>query len=97
MKLDKLHKRISSLEEASGGRCPRCRASRARAETMSDEEMDRLIANPEAYVGTHDRDLPEPSPGCKECHKYDSWSDAELDVELARFKEIWETVRLHPT
>ena len=97
MKLDKLDKRISSLEEASGCRCPRCRAGRTRAEAMSDEEMDRFITNPEAYVGIHDRDLPEPSPGCKECHRYDAWSDAELDAELARLKEIWEMGRLYPT
>lgn len=97
MKLDKLHKRISSLEGTSGGRCPRCRANRAHAKTMSDEEMDLFIANPEAYVGTHDRDLPEPSPGCKECHKYDAWSDDELDAELARLKKIWEMGRLYPT
>ena len=93
MKLDKLDKRISSLEEVSGGRCPRCRA---RVEATSDEEMDRFIANPEAYVGTHDRDLPEPSPGCKKCHKYDDWSEDELDAELTRLKEIWETTRLLP-
>ena len=97
MKLDKLVKRISSLEEASGGLCPRCQVSRDRAETLSDEEIDRFIANPDTYVRTHDRDLPEPSPGCKVCHKYDSWSEAELDAELARLKGIWAMVRLHPT
>jgi len=96
MKLDKLDKRISSLEEASGGRCPRCLPSRGRAGVMSDEEMDLFFANPEGYVGTHDRDLPAPSPGCKECHKYDAWSDAEIDAELARLREIWEMGRLYP-
>lgn len=96
LKLDKLHKRISSLEEASGGCCPRCLARRASAEAMSDEDMDLFIANPEAYVGTCDRDLPEPCPGCKECHKYDAWSEAEIDAELARLKEIWEMGRLYP-
>jgi hypothetical protein len=64
---------------------------------MSDEEMDLFIANPEAYAGIRYRDLPEPSPGCKECHKYDAWSEAKIDADLARLKEIWEMGRLYPT
>lgn len=58
--------------------------------------MDLFIANPETYVGSHYRDPPEPSPGGKVFHKYDSWSEAELDAELARLKRIWEMVRLQP-
>ncbi len=84
MKLGTINKRISSLEEAECGVCPRCQALAA----MSLQEIDLHLADLKA--GQYCKDLPESSPSCKKCHKYDGMTEAELDAELARLRAILE-------
>ena len=84
MKLETIDKRLSSLEEAGGGCCPRCKALAA----MSPQEIDLHLAD--LKEGQYCEDLPESSPSCKECHKYDGLTEAELDAELARLRAILE-------
>lgn len=84
MKFETINKRLSSLEEAGCGGCPRCQALAA----MSPQEIDLHLAD--LTAGQCCEDLPKSSPACKECHKYDGMTEAELDAELARLRAILE-------
>jgi hypothetical protein len=84
MKFETIDKRISSLEEAGSGGCPRCQALAA----MTPQEIDLNLAD--IKTGQCCEDLPESSPSCKKCHKYDGMTEAELDAEFARLRAILE-------
>jgi hypothetical protein len=82
MKFGTIDKRLSSLEEAGCSGCPRCQTLAA----MSTREIDLHLADLED--GQYCEDLPESSPSCKRCHKYDGMTEAELDAELVRLRAI---------
>jgi len=81
-----LEKRLQSQESAFGPLCPRCTASKAMSDAMSEEELDERIQA--LLSGQADLELPNPSPSCPDCQKLAAMSEAEIDAKLARLQDI---------
>ena len=72
------------------------RLQKAISETFKNIKREKMLCHlidsrlADLKAGQNYAYLPESSPSCKECYKYDGMIEAELDVELARLRAILE-------
>jgi hypothetical protein len=93
-----IERRLTSLEIESqshhSGSCPRCTARSLRP-IISNEELDERIKtclSGNSYdADDEDEPLPDSSPSCPACRRFNAMSEEEIDAKLHKWME-WREI-----